>query len=866
MPLSAGARLGPYEILGPLGAGGMGEVYRARDPKLARDVAIKVLPGDFLEGEERKARFEREARLLAALNHPGIAAIYSFEEIPGSSPSSFFLVMELLEGETLRARLAGGALPVRKALDYAVQVARGLAAAHEKGIVHRDLKPENLFVTRDGRVKILDFGLAKLREEGGLGGAQTNLPTEAAGTEPGVVMGTLGYMSPEQVKGQPTDLRSDLFSFGAILYEMLSGTRAFHRPSAAETISAILREEPPDLSATNRGVQPGLERIVRHCLEKNPEERFYSARDLAFDLEALSSLSGPGEALVSAAGAKRRSRRGALAAVLLAAALAGGAFTWLALRRSLDRPLPTFRQLTFRRGNIWRAFFGSDGTSVLYSAEWDGGGVQIHSGRADGPDSRPFGLKGADVLAVSPGGDVAVALDSRFTGAFVRKGTLARMSSASGGAPREVAENVEYADFAPGGKDFAVVRPEAERRRLEYPIGKTLYETTGWIASPRFSPRGDRIAFIDHPVTGDDGGAIALLELGGKKTSLTPVFESASGLAWSPDGSEVWFTAAVTGGNRSLRAVSTSGKMRSLATGAGAFTLQDVSRDGRALVSHDRPRVGIIARTSPDQPERDLAWFDWSLLADLSEDGRTVLFTESGEAGGAGYSVLVRGTDGSPAVRLGEGQAFSLSPDGKRVLAIVHPAAEQQLVVYPTGAGEVRRIEHPGLQARNATWLPDGRRILLTAAAPGRGSRVYLVDSEGGAPKPLTPEGYRAPLRVGLVDEKRFLTIGPGRQVFLNALEGGEPTPVAGIDPTDAILGATAKAGTIWLRRGGGLPVRIVRFDLATGREEPYRDLAAADPTGVVDIFGPRITRDGRAYAASYGRVLSDLFVVEGLK
>ncbi|MGE5715077.1 MAG: serine/threonine-protein kinase, partial [Acidobacteriota bacterium] len=282
MSISPGSRLGPYEIVGPLGAGGMGEVYRARDERLKRDVAIKVLPLSYAKDADRLRRFEQEAQAAGALNHPHITSVYDL----GVHDGSPYIVTELLEGETLRARLAGGALPVRKAIDVAVQIARGLAAAHEKGIVHRDLKPENLFLTKDGRVKILDFGLAKLTQVDDPGGKQTNLPTATAGTEAGVVMGTLGYMSPEQVKGQPADQRSDLFSFGAILYEMLSGSRAFHRASAAETISAILREEPPDLSATNRNVQPGLERIVRHCLEKNPEERFYSARDLAFDLEA----------------------------------------------------------------------------------------------------------------------------------------------------------------------------------------------------------------------------------------------------------------------------------------------------------------------------------------------------------------------------------------------------------------------------------------------------------------------------------------------------------------------------------------------------------------------------------------------------
>src|SRR5262252_271055 len=318
MTLIAGTKLGRYEIRSQLGAGGMGEVYRARDEKLNRDVAIKVLPQTFANDADRLKRFEQEARAAGILNHPNITAVHDL----GSHDGAPYIVTELLEGETLRERLSTGAIPVRKATDYAVQIAKGLAAAHEKGIIHRDLKPENLFLTNDGRVKILDFGLAKLTQIEAAPN-QTNLPT-ASGTEPGVVMGTLGYMSPEQVKGKPADQRSDIFAFGAILYEMLSGQRAFSRDSAAETMSAILREEPPDLSATNKSVQPGLERIVRHCLEKNPEERFHSAHDLAFDLETLSGLSAP-QAASAAGKAVHRRAVPALAAILgIALAAAAG--------------------------------------------------------------------------------------------------------------------------------------------------------------------------------------------------------------------------------------------------------------------------------------------------------------------------------------------------------------------------------------------------------------------------------------------------------------------------------------------------------------------------------------------------------------
>jgi len=858
MALSAGSRLGPYEIVAPIGAGGMGEVYRARDERLKRDVAVKVLPASYSQDADRLRRFEQEAQAAGALNHPNITAVYDL----GSHGGAPYIVTELLEGETLRARMSGGAIAVRKATDYAIQVAKGLAAAHEKGIVHRDLKPENLFLTNDGRVKILDFGLAKLTQNENAGAQQTNLPTAAA-TEPGVVMGTLGYMSPEQVKGKPADQRSDIFSFGAILYEMLSGARAFHRDSAAETMSAILREEPPDLSATNKSVQPGLERIVRHCLEKNPEERFYSTRDVAFDLEALSGLSSSG-AVVAVAGPSVM-RRGvpAIAAVLglVVAAVAG---YWFHARKAPAAP-PSFHQLTFRRGDISSGRFGSDGKSVIYSAAWDGGPTEIFLGRSDGPDSRPFGLKNADVLAVSPSGEVAVSLNARAAGAFTRAGTLARVAATGSGAPREILENVEYADFPPDGKDIAIVRVVSSKCRLEYPIGKVVYETRGWIGEPRFSPRGDRIAFVDHPTVNDDGGAVAIVDLAGKKQNVTPLYASAVGLAWSPDGSEIWFTAAEVGGNRALYAATPVGRVRVLFRGTGALTVADVSRDGRLLLAHSLNRIGLAALAPGDQSERDLSWFDWSLMSDLSQDGRTVLFSESGEGGGPGYSTFLRATNGSPAIRLGEGSGSSISPDGKRALCIVHPTTDQQMAIYPTGPGEAKVLSFPNLHARRAEWLPDGRHFLMAALETGHGGRVYLVDSEGGNPRPLTAEGVGGAFRG--YDGKHFFGRDADRQYKLFPVEeGGGTLPVAGIEPDDTILGPSDRAGIVYVRRAGGLPARIVLVDIATGREEKWKDLAPADMTGIIGIYGIRITPDGRGYAISYARVLSDLYVVDGVK
>ena len=855
--LGTGIRIGPYEILSALGAGGMGEVYRARDTRLDRLVAIKVLPAAYSTNEERLRRFEQEARAAGILDHPNLLAIHDFGLAHDGSP---YIVSELLEGETLRNRLAGGALGVRKAIDYGLQIVQGLAAAHDKGIVHRDLKPENLFVTREGRVKILDFGLAKLVPKEVPAALSASSPTMLVHTEPGTIVGTSDYMSPEQVRGQPLDQRSDLFSFGAILYEMLTGQRAFEGDSAVEIMNAILRDEPPEIQATNRTLPPALERIVLHALEKNPEERFQSARDLAFHLQAISDPSAPTPAPV---GLPARSRRllaaGLAAGALLVAALGG---VYVAGERAGRFAPPEFHPLTFRRGTVSAARFAPDGQTILYSAAWDGSPAELFSTRPESPESRPLGLPSADLLAISPGGDMAISLGSHVQRACSSRGTLARVPLV-GGAPREVVEDALAADWAPDGT-LAVVRGRHGSNDLEYPLGKVLYSTTGWIGHPRLSPDGALLAFVDHPMLGDDGGAIAVVDRAGHVRKLSSGWISAQGLAWSARGDEIWFTATKVGIGRAVYALSLGGKERLVARAAGTLTLHDVCRDGRVLLTHDTARTSISCVAPGTTTERDLSWLDWSRARHFSADGKTLLFDETGQGAGACYGVYVRGTDGAAAVRLGDGAALSLSPDGRWALAFT-AKAPGGLVLLPTRAGERQAVatDVPGL--RWAAWFPDGRRLLCAGIPSGQKVQLYEQDLSGGPSRAVAEPGAGPPAVLS-PDGKLVAAWAADAKLAVFPLAGGAPRRYAHVQPGDVPVQWSADGKSLFLFRCGVRPAQVLRLDLATGRLDSWKAVAPIDPAGIVAISPPCMTPDGLSFAYSYSRIQSDLYLVTGLE
>jgi serine/threonine protein kinase len=694
-----------YEVIALIGSGGMGEVYRAKDTKIKRQVAIKVLPSGLAADAEHVHRFEQEARAAGALNHPNILAIYDIVEHEGSP----CLIAELLEGQSLRARLAGTKLSPRKAVDYALQMAHGLAAAHAKNIVHRDLKPDNLFITQDGRLKILDFGLAKLTEP-----RDGSSPQETAGrsfdTDPGVLLGTVLYMSPEQVCGKRISHLSDIFTFGVIHYEMLSGRRVFRRDSTAETMSAILKEDPPELSEMDDRVPPVLARIVRRCLEKSPEERFQSASDLAFALEALSSLSESGTTSKASPPAPPRRRlpwRALMSAVCLAAA---ATVAFWAGKRTGETPLPVFQRLTHSNGVVYSARFTPDGNEVVYGASWDGKPVELYSTRPSSLQPQDLGIP-ADILAIAHPSEMAVSLGRHHLSAHVTSGTLAQVTLGAN-APRALKEDVQEADWFPNGGGRLLVQRSEDVHRLLHD-DRVVYETEGWISHARVSPDGTEIAFLDHPTYGDDWGSVKIVESKtGVVRRVSGEYKSAQGLAWSATGDEVWFTAAQTTNTRALYALMRSGPPRLVARVPGWLTLQDIALDGRVLLTHSRIRSGIIFRRNGESAERDLSWFDYSFSPHLSADGATLVFTVGGQGGGPYYSLYRRRTDGSDAALLGEGEATGLSPDGKWVLALL-PTVPPRLECLPTGPGEKRRISWDGLTYQEARWFPDGERILI---------------------------------------------------------------------------------------------------------------------------------------------------------
>ena len=859
MALTSGTNIGPYEILSPLGAGGMGEVYRARDSRLGREVALKVLPESFSRDADRLRRFEQEARAVAALNHPNILAIHNVGEQDGAP----FIVSELLEGRSLRTELENGALSPRKASDYAAQIAQGLAAAHDKGIVHRDLKPENIFLTTEGRVKILDFGLAKLAPNArGAKNESDGLTLTSSPTEAGMVMGTAGYMAPEQVRGSGVDSRTDIFAFGAVLYEMISGKRAFRRDTAAETMTAILKDDPPELSEMDYPVSPGLERIVRRCLEKQPEQRFQSAKDLAFALEALSGTTSKSAANVAIAGDVGKMPWPAFVAAAAVVGLAlGAAIAWYV--RPAPAPPPTFTRVSYHRGEVIRGRFAPDTKTVFYSAKFGAGSPDTYSIREDYPASTPVGLAGALLLAISRQGQMAVLVRPTYFAHYEWGGTLAT-SPLGGTAPRELLENVVDADWGPDGNELAIIDRGNDKWRLQYPIGKVLLEGEGWMSDMRVSPDGKQVALFRHPPNVDDRGDLVLVDRSAQMKTLSSGWESLEGLAWAPAGKEIWFSAAVSGEQWCIHAVTLSGKQRTVYCGTAPTRILDIAASGRALVSTEESRGTMSIVEHGSNQERDLSWLSYSWGPRLSRDGSEMLFTDLSEESGNDYSVYVRKSDGSPAIRLtGGGYATDISPDGKWAMVILPDDPAQRVQIVPVGPGQGRVLHWDGIQPRWSEWFPDGRRILMLASQSGQAEALYLTDVDGSTPKRLSPGS--APWGAVAPDEQSFISVQKGA-VVVRSISDGSSKPIPGIQAEELPIG-WADTKHVFVQATIATGVRIYKVNIESGQRELWQTITPKDATGLRPMKTPTaITPDGQWMAFGCRTQLGQLYRSDTLK
>jgi serine/threonine protein kinase len=852
-----GKSLRSYRIESKLGAGGMGVVYKAVDSRLGRTAAIKILSTAALNAD-RERRFVQEAKAASSLNHPNIVTIYDIDTQEVDGKPIQYIAMEYVAGDTLDHLIGRKGLRIRDVLKYAVQIADALAAAHAAGIVHRDLKPSNVIVTPQGVVKILDFGLAKLSEPAGADAYAETLHGEGSPlTEEGTILGTVAYMSPEQADGKKVDTRSDVFSFGSVLYEMATGQRAFAGGSKLSSLSAVLYKDPQPASQTAAEVPPELDRIISRCLKKDPERRWQTMADVKVALEELReemdfsnfALTGPTPVPHKASRIRLWTGAGLLAGILLG----------LGLRISYERRYspppepPSYRRLTFRRGDVTSAKF-APGDTVVYSAEWDGAPSTLFSAQPGNREAQPLALPSARVLAISPSGEMAILLGGEDVG------TLARVPF-GGGAPREVLEGVSGADWGPDGDSLAVVRALGGKFRLEYPIGTVLYETEKRPPMmPRVSADGKLVAFFDFDV---EVGDYALCVIGSNhpRQVLSRGWRSIGALNWSPDNREVWFSGGQPGGDPALYAVTLSGAQRLVSQTGGMIVMQDVARDGRVLLTTVNSRLGIHYLPPNGGAQRDLAWLDSSLMYDLSNDAQSIVFVELSSGQGRNSAIYLRKTDGSPAIQLGSGNRPSLSPDGKWVACIHHEAGSSSLMLLPTGPGESRFPKIEGMHFDGVEWFSDNKHILFTGNETGHATRTWMYDLETNKATPLTPEGTQG--RGVSPDGKWFVTVDP-HKLLLSPVVGEDSKTIADLQG-ESVVRWSGDGRYLFLQQREPTSIKISRLDVATRRKEPWLVVKVPEPGA--QFVGPlALSADGKACATTFQRDLANLFLVRGLK
>ncbi|MGP0071233.1 MAG: protein kinase domain-containing protein [Bryobacteraceae bacterium] len=842
-----GQRVGPYLVSELIGEGGMGLVFKARDTELNRSVAIKVLPADRLADPERKRRFLQEAKAASLLNHPNIVTVHGIAH----ERDTDFIVMEFVSGKTLDQLIPSKGLPLKRAVKYALEIADAVQAAHAAGIVHRDIKPSNIMITEQDRVKVLDFGLAKLAEPEP---ASETERTEPLTTKAGMVFGTAAYMSPEQAEGKPADTRSDIFSFGALLYQMVTGQRAFPGQNVITILAAVINQEPPALATLVPNAPRELEWIVARCLKKDPNRRIQHMVDVKIALEEVWERLESPSAPVPIVRSGRRWIAPALAAALIG--LAGGA--WLSLRLFHKEPI-TFQRLTFRQGDVIASKFGPNGT-IVYTAEWDGAPPAFFVGQPGNREARPLELPSGTIQSVSPSGEMALLLGASDIGTL---GTLARAPLA-GGAPRAILEHVSCADWGSGGDSLAVIRTENGQHRIEYPIGNVLYQTPS-LRPPiflRVSRRGDRVAFFDYTTESDY--SLRVMDAQRRTWILSKGWRAVGGLGWSPDGKEVWFGGERTGGDPGIYAVNLSGRERLLSQIAGWPTLQDIAPDGRLLVGNTDTRLGIRCLTPGAKEESDLGWLDASMLWDISNDGREIISQELSSGQGQNPAIYLRSTDGSPAVRLGYGNRPALSPDGKWVACLRRDRESSQVVLLPTGAGEEKPLHTGSIQPETAEWFSDSQHILFTGNEAGQPRRTYTYDLANGPIKAVTPPGVRA--SAVSPNGQSAIVIRDGQATLLS-LASGKEAPLGAVGPGISVIRWSGDGAHLFLQRGDAehRSETILRMDVPSGHTEIWRDLKLPDRTGF--FFGSaRLSADGKSYAFTFQRDLATLYLVRGIQ
>ena len=835
----------------------MGVVYKAVDSRLGRTAAIKILSTAALNAD-RERRFVQEAKAASSLNHPNIVTIYDIDtqEIDGTPVQ--YIAMEYVAGDTLEHLIGRKGLRVREVLKYAGQIADALAAAHAAGIVHRDLKPSNVIVTPQGVVKILDFGLAKLGEPGGADAYAETLHGEGSPlTEEGTILGTVAYMSPEQADGKKVDARSDVFSFGSVLYEMSTGQRAFAGGSKLSSLSAVLYKDPQPASQTVAEVPPELDRIIGRCLKKDPERRWQTMADVKVALDELREEMDSSK--FEAASPSTRPHRPSRTRLWTSAGLLAGILLGVALSIPYERRYrppaepPSYRRLTFRRGDVTSAKF-APGDTVVYSAEWDGAPSTLFSAQPGNREAQQLALPSARVLAISPTGEMAILLGGEDVG------TLARVPF-GGGAPRQVLEGVSGADWGPDGDSLAVVRMVGGKFRLEYPIGTVLYETEKRPPMmPRVSADGKLVAFFDFDVEVGDY-ALCVIGQNHPKQVLSRGWRAIGALNWSPDNQEIWFSGGQPGGDPALYAVTLSGAQRLVSQTGGMIVMQDVARDGRVLLTTVNSRLGIHYLPPAGAAPRDLAWLDASLMYDLSNDAQSIVFVELSSGQGRNSAIYMRKTDGSPAVQLGSGNRPALSPDGKWVACIHHEGGSSSLMLLPTGPGESRFPKIEGMHFDIVEWFPDNKRVLFTGNETGHGTRTWMYDLETNQSTPLTPEGTRG-TRVS-PDGKWFITVNP-KKLLLSPVGGGDSKTIADLQG-ESVVRWSSDGRYLFLQQREPASIKISRFDVTTHQSEPWLVVKVPEPGA--QFLGPlALSADGRACAVTFQRDLANLFLVRGLK